>query len=187
MTTYDIVHLLLYAAGEIQGRTKLQKLVYFTAALSKLPGSLGYRAHYFGPYSPEVAAAVDDLRGLGFLEQRVVSRGSLDSQGFEVARYDYTLTDAGKQIAEEKTKEHPADWLRIKAAVETLQKAKAEDYVKLSIAAKAYYMLIEKGSPATLDELHAMTPNFGWTVTREQMTEAGELLKSVGLITLANP
>ena len=187
MTTYDIVHLVLFAAGEVQGRTKLQKLVYFIAALSNLPGNLGFRAHYFGPYSPEVAGAVDDLRSLGFLEQRSSSWG-IDPRGFELARYDYSLTDEGKQIAQEKTKKHPEEWKQIKRAVKTLRQANATDYVKLSIAAKAYFLFIEKTKQqrqtVTVNELAKLMPEFGWQVTHEQIKEAGKFLETVGLIKL---
>jgi uncharacterized protein YwgA len=87
MTTYDFVHLVLFACGgQMSGRTKLQKTVYFVGALSGRLDELGYRAHYYGPYSSDVSAAVEDLRGLGFLTQRVASDGSHDSQGFEVTR-----------------------------------------------------------------------------------------------------
>jgi uncharacterized protein YwgA len=96
MKAYDFVHLVLHASGgRIQGRTKLQKVVYFAGVLTGMHEHLGYRAHYYGPYSSTVTAAVDELRALGFLEQRIASGGAIDSKGFEVARYDYALTDCG--------------------------------------------------------------------------------------------
>ena len=79
MKAYDFVHLVLYATeGRIQGRTKLQKVVYFAGVLTEMLEQLGYRAHYYGPYSSTVTAAVDELRGLGFLEQRIAGGGATD-------------------------------------------------------------------------------------------------------------
>jgi uncharacterized protein YwgA len=188
MTTYDFVHLVLHAAGDrIQGRTKLQKLVYFVGALTGRLGSLGYRPHYYGPFSPEVAGAIDRLRGLGFLEQRALSGGAVDPHGFEVVRYDYALTDDGKLVAEEKAKDHPAKWEKIQEAVEKLRQAQAEDYVKLSIAAKTYFLLGEMKGVSSLSQLQQMTPRFGWKVEQQEMIEAGRLLASLGLIHLTGP
>src|SRR4051794_41134046 len=111
MSTYDFVHLVLHAfGGTIQGRTKLQKTVYFVGALTGFLENLGYRAYFYGPYSSEVAASVDELRGLGFLRQTTLSSGEIDPKGFEVARYDFSLTPEGSQIAEEKTQLHSSEW-----------------------------------------------------------------------------
>lgn len=185
MTTYDFVHLVLLAFdGAIQGRTKLQKTVYFTGALTGELPRLGYRAYFYGPYSGEVTGAINELQGLGFLKQSSASSGSFDPQGFEVARYDYALTPEGKEIAQEKSELHPEEWTKIKRAAEELKSLNANDYVKLSIAAKTHYLLIERGGKATFDELAGMTPRFGWKVTTDQMSDAGQFLESLGLIHL---
>jgi uncharacterized protein YwgA len=174
---------LLAFDGTIQGRTKLQKTVYFVGVLSRLLPSLGYRPYYFGPYSGEVAAAVNELEGLGFLRQTSASAGSVDPKGFEIARYDYTLTPEGYQIAKEKSEQVPDLWNRIQEAAQRLRTMPNTDYVKLSIAAKMLYLLGEKGV-ATVDELVEMTPRLGWTVSRDQMEDAAKFLKSLDLIRL---
>jgi hypothetical protein len=43
------------------------------------------------------------------------------------------------------------------------------------------YLLGEKGA-ASVDELVEMMPRFGWSVTADQMYEAGTFLKSLSLI-----
>lgn len=183
MKTYDFVHLVLYAAeGQIKGRTKLQKTVYFAGALSGMLENLGYRAHFFGPYSGEVAAAVDELRGLGFLDQNISSGGAINPQGFEIARYDYSLTEDGKEVAELKAEENPEIWKKIKKAIQKLKKAKADDYVQLSYAAKAYFMIRKTKQPYTAEDLARMTPQFGWKVDDEQMKRSTQLLVDLGLI-----
>jgi uncharacterized protein YwgA len=183
MKTYDFVHLVLYAFdGSIQGRTKLQKIVYFVGVLTDLHHSLGYHAHFYGPYSSEVTAAINELQGLGFLRQTSSSAGAIDPHGFEVARYDYTLTPEGEQIAQEKAERFPGEWTRIREVAEHLKSLNATDYVKLSIAAKAYFLLGAKGGKATIAELLGTMPRFGWKVTKDQMAEAGEFLRTMGLI-----
>jgi uncharacterized protein YwgA len=183
MKAYDFVHLVLYGSGgRIQGRTKLQKVVYFAGVLTGMHEHLGYRAHYYGPYSSTVTAAVDELRGLGFLEQRMASGSAIDPKGFEVARYDYALTDDGTKIAQEKTRLHPKTWAKIKTAIDRLEDADASDYMKLSIAAKAYFLVHRAKEPVTLKKLVEMGQQFGWKVSQEQVVEASDWLKTLRLV-----
>jgi len=182
MSTYDFVHLVLYAFnGTMRGRTKFQKTVYFVGALTRSLENLGYRPHYYGPYSSEVAAAANELTGLGFLRQTSALAGGVDPQGFEVARYDYDLTTEGRKIAREKAARFDKEWSQIDDAVRRLKLVPDRDYIRLSIAAKMYYLLGKK-KPASTDELVKMMPTFGWSVTAEQMREAGEFLVSLGLV-----
>jgi uncharacterized protein YwgA len=183
MKTYDFVHLVLYAAdGKIEGSTKLQKIVYFAGVLTKREGELGYRPHFYGPYSAEVASAVDKLRALGFLHQRVAGGGAIDNRGFEIARCDYELTEDGKLIAEEKTKDFHRTWKRVKAAVNRLNKSEPFDYVKLSIAAKTYFLHGKLKGTMSVSELERLSARFGWKVTRDEIREAFEWLKSIHLV-----
>ncbi|MCI0358431.1 MAG: hypothetical protein L0211_08110 [Planctomycetaceae bacterium] len=183
MKTYDFVHLVLYAAGgRIEGRTKLQKFVYFAGVLTEMHEDLGYRAHYYGPYSPKVTAAVEELRGLGFLEQRKAGGGHVDPRGFEFARYDYALTPDGMRIAEEKSRLRHKVWETIQHAVERLDNADPSDYLKLSIAAKAYYLVHRAKEPITDDQLLQLCQSFGWQVSPEQIAEAIQWLKSLSLV-----
>jgi len=181
ISTYDFVHLVLLASGgKVLGRTKLQKTVYFTGVLAGHPGNLGYRAHYYGPYSSEVSAAVDELRGLGFLKQDVASGNAFDSRGFEIARYDYILTFEGNIVADEKVKLHPDEWRRIEAAVKSLGTAKTDDYVKLSIAAKAHFMSIKENVKSP-EEWARKSSKYGWQVSEVEFREADDLLRSINL------
>lgn len=183
MNTYDFVHLTLAAmGGEIKGRTKLQKTVYFLGVITRRQSELGYRAHFYGPYSAEVADAVVQLKSLGFIDQNIASFGSSDSAGFEVARYDYKLNEQGKTVAEQKKRMHSQEWKKIEAAAAVLKKAPHADYVKLSIAAKTYFMLGEKNGNATKAELAELATKFGWSVSQDQINEAATYLKLLGLV-----
>ena len=186
MTTYDFVHLVLHASGgQILGRTKLQKTVYFVGVLTETLDRLGYRPHFYGPYSPDVTEAVEDLRSLNFLKQETQSIGAADSHGFEVARYDYKLTEDGKQIAEEKVQLYPSEWSGIVDAMNRLSVADTSDYVKLSIAAKAYFMHGKASRPTTPEELARMGQQFGWKVSEQQLREANEWLETLELVETA--
>lgn len=188
MNTYDFVHLGLYAVGgQIKGKTKLQKTMYFLGRLTNHLDELGYGAHYYGPYSSEVAQAADRLRALGFLEQTVASGGAVDSRGFEVARYDFSLNQDGKKVAESKKNLHPDLWKEISEAGTKLQSAGDTDYRALSVAAKTDFLISESGGEATINEIEDIAQKFGWSVSKEEIQQAGDFLKKVGLVESANP
>jgi uncharacterized protein YwgA len=181
VTAYDFVHLVIYASGgEVTGRTKLQKVVYFAGVLTGRAGDLGYRAHYYGPYSPDVAEAVEELRSLKFLEQRAVANGVVDDQGFEKTRYDYLLTHEGKQVAEEKAAQWADDWQEITNAVRRLKQANVQDYVRLAIAAKTDLLSRQNGQLLSAEALKKKTAEYGWKAfTDEQYTDAIRFLQTV--------
>ena len=105
----------------------------------------------------------------------------IDSSGFEVARYDFQLTDDGEIVAKEKAATHATLWERIRKAVQTLKDANAEDYVKLSIAAKSYFMQTNEKLKLSAEELSRRTSEYGWNVKPEEFIEADELLISMNL------
>lgn len=182
MTPYDFVHLTLLAVGgEVRGKTKLQKTVYFLGLMTGQLDELGYRAHYYGPYSDDVSDAVSTLQGRGFLASDVASVGNLDTEGFEVRRTDYRLTAEGRAMAEKKAGQFAGLFLALKKASVVLKQAGELDYMKLSIAAKTDFMLREKNAPATDAELEQLARRFGWNVTTQQIREAAEYLRKLNL------
>ncbi len=182
MTPYDFVQLALHAAGgKIQGRTKLQKTIYFLGLITGNLDDLGYQAHYYGPYSAEVAEAVSTLEGIGFASSTVASVGSLDPQGFEIRRSDYALTEEGTRAAERKATTYPALFQRLREGVELLRRAGDLDYVRLSIAAKAYFLLRQKNAPVNEHELPLLARTFGWAVSEQQIRDGLEYLRRLNL------
>jgi len=183
MTPYDFVQLTFHAmGGEIKGKTKLQKVVYFLGLATGHAEELGYRAHYYGPYSDEVASSVERLKTLGFLDHTVSGMGVADRRGFEVARHDYRLNDSGRRIAEAKAKSYLDEWEKIQVMAKKMKTLLDQDYMKLSIAAKTKIMVKENSGSATPSELKQLAPRFGWDVTDEQIKEAANLLRDAHLV-----
>ena len=179
---YDFVHLALRAVGgEIKGKTKLQKTVYFLGVLTKTVDQLGYRAHYFGPYSQDVADACSRLRSLGFVDQNVCGGGTVGDAGFEVARYDFRLTASGRTVADFKAGKFEELARSLETQAKKLQEAGDLDYMKMSIAAKTRFLLHEK-KQTTLDELVMLAGRLGWKVTKSEVEEAGSYLQRLGLV-----
>lgn len=183
MNTLDFVHLALLAlGGSVNGKTNLQKKVYFLGVLTREIDGLGYHPHYYGPYSESVATSVEDLKAIGFVEQNVVSAFGVGSTDFERRRYDYRLTEAGRTAAESKCGRFPEPWHRLQEAAESLKEAGNPDYMKLSIAAKTFFLLGEQKKPATQNELARLAPRFGWRVSGEEINDAAKYLGVLGLV-----
>jgi hypothetical protein len=97
-----------------------------------------------------------------------------------MSRYDYTLTEVGKQIAEDKTGRWPNEWDLIIKAIRRLKTAYTADYVRLAIAAKTDLLSRESGSSLSPESLKAKTAEHGWKAfTDEQYADAMNFLKAV--------
>lgn len=177
--------LLTYGAfgGGIKGKTKLQKLIYFLGVKLGFVETLGYRAHYYGPYSAEVANLNADLKSLGYLEESVAGGGAINPQGFEVVRYDYKLTSDGKKLLGRlKISDSPL-WRKIQEAADAIKKAGDPGYLELSIAAKAYFILQErKQGKAEMEEIQGIARSLGWKVTKTELKTAVRFLERFGLV-----
>ena len=92
-------HLLLWAIADVQsrpnGRAYLQKLCFFVGRL--LGVDFGHRANHFGPYSDLVASEMSYLLANGYAFQTPKYCDAADSQGWEVPRADFRLTDRGEE------------------------------------------------------------------------------------------
>jgi uncharacterized protein len=181
MQTRDLL-LLAYEAlhGEIRGKTNVQKKMYFLGVM--LGMDLGYDPHYYGPYSPEVADANANLKSMGYLTESTASAGTYNSRGFEIARHDFNLTDEGSIAAAEKKRLMPQEWQEVQNAVTRLEAAGDPGYMELSIAAKSYYVLTQKGGRATFDDIRATASKLGWSVSEDDIQRAVGFLERLSLV-----
>lgn len=182
MRTRDFV-ILGYSAfgGAMPGKTTLQKRIYFLAVMLDQVQELRYRAHYYGPYSDDVAEANSELKSLGYLRESSRSWGG-SVNGFERVRYDYELTEDGNRLAQRKQREHSPMWEKIVEAAHTLEPATQLDYRELSIAAKAYFLLYRSGGRATSAAIQEKANKFGWNIEAGQLDRAVEFLETTGLV-----
>jgi len=179
--TYDFVHLTLFAlGGKVSGKTNLQKTVYFVGIKCGVIDELGYRPHFYGPYSDEVASAAASLKALGFLETQVTPWG-VDRRGFEIARTDYSLTKDGEKIAELKKKHYSELWSKISDSVDKFQAIGENNYVKLSIAAKTFFVIGDQKGPISVSDIRNCADKFGWKVTESEVKEAASFLEKLSL------
>ncbi len=174
--------LLAYKAfgGSIRGKTMFQKRMYFLSVM--LHSDFGFVPHYYGPYSSVVAVGNLELKSLGLIHEFSASWG-YDHRGFEMARYDYSLTDSGKDLADKTASNAPEVWKEMEGAANVIKQAGDLNYMELSIAAKAYFVLGRMQGKATLDQIHQLLPQFGWSVTKEELERATTFLEQAHLVT----
>lgn len=182
MTPTDFVHISLLAlGGEVLGKTALQKKIFFLGVLTGTLDELGYRPHFYGPYSDDVAQAVQELKTIGYVEQEVRFTGTADSAGFERCRYDYRLTKAGKRVAQFKATENGNLGPQLQSLATRLKSAGNLDYMKLSVAAKTYFLFGQPGARPSKEELAQLASKFGWHVKPEEVQDAAQYLQKLGL------
>jgi hypothetical protein len=167
------------SGGTIEGRTLLQKRAFFVTQLIGEDFGLKFDAHYYGPFSSTVEGTAAQLNNLGFLQESSTGFGIL-SDGFEVKRYDYSLTDDGRFLAERLRK--TPEYKSINDATRRILAAGATNYMELSIAAKAYFLLKKKeGTGMSVAELIQQAEKYNWNISSESVKRAIGFLKATGL------
>jgi len=99
-----------------------------------------------------------------------------------MARHDFKLTELGARLAERKAEGQVQLWSKIQKAAEVIMKAGDLDYMELSIAAKAYYVLNKLNGKATMEDIAGMLPKFGWSVSAEQLRKATDFFTKTDLV-----
>ena len=167
------------SGGAIEGRTLLQKRAFFVTQLMDEDFGLKFDAHYYGPYSSTVEGTATQLKNLGFVQESNTGFGILND-GFEVRRYDYKLTDDGKFLAN-RLRDTP-EYKRINDATRQILASGNPNYMELSIAAKAYFLLKKKeGTGMSVAELIKQAEKYRWNISPESINRAIGFLTSIGL------
>lgn len=182
LDTLDALILLVESvSGPIKSRTTVQKLLYFTN--KKGITNISYRPHYYGPYSSEVAATLNNLIQLNFIASRIETK---KSTGYEVdpnwKRYSYDLTEDGTEVAEEIKKEHPLEYQKLKEIVGTCDSEVRLNPTTLSWAAKVDYIVSKEKRPVTIEEMERIGNEFKWNLKENEIRTGARLLKKLDLI-----
>jgi uncharacterized protein YwgA len=182
MKTDRLILLILdHSGGTISGKTLLQKRCFFLARL--LGEDLHYEAHYYGPYSVEVEEGLAKLKALGFVQERSLGFGVADRVGFEVRRYDYTLTEDGRTVVRALKKREPAECARVESVLDRLRAAgDTGNYVELSIAAKTFHILSETESSMTASTIRMAAKDLGWEISEKSIDEACGFLEKLNMV-----
>jgi len=167
------------SGGNIHGRTLLQKKAFFVTELIGVDFGLKFDAHYYGPFSSTVEGTAAQLKNLGFLQETSTGFGTL-SDGFEVKRYDYALTEDGKFLVN-RLRETP-EYKKIIDSTQRMLAAGDPNYMELSIAAKAYFLLKKKeGAGMSVNELIKEAEKYNWNISPQSIKRAVGFLKAIDL------
>jgi len=161
------------ACGEIEGRVKLQKIVYLLSAMGYGLPFRDFQVRHYGPFSPRLAAALDFLVQAGVVDEQPVEVGS------EYPRFDYRATSRYSELLSAYVQvTGPEDKPELGKIASQLSQL---DRATLEIAATMCFLEHEEGcSPDVLrSELKALKghlPEFD-----AKVQESHELLNELGL------
>ncbi len=180
MHIQDLILLVIGSEVEksLRGRTTLQKKLYFLSELKEI--DLGFRPHYYGPYSSLVADNLDILVSARFLNE-VTETFETDRNIFgEIRRHTYSLTPDGDIVMKEIEKEVGyADWQK---TLDRLNGQRlAHDFNMLSIAAKVRYIVKQQRS-STTEQIRQIAQEYGWDLNKTQIENVRSFLEALTLI-----
>jgi uncharacterized protein len=177
----DLVLLILGASkSPVRGRTVIQKTGYFTHVSVPEAKSIGFKPHFFGPYSPEIAAALGDLVGMGYVHE------DADTTARGNAVYTYALTKDGRVLAQTVKKSHQAAFESIRRIEQTCRDDAQLNPNILSWAAKTHFLLQQKDTPLSEAEAVEMGKDYNWDLSSEDLGRGVQLLLKLGLVVEAS-
>ena len=165
--------------GGITGRTALQKIVYFLSLF--LDEDLGFNPHFYGPYSPKVSEANAELKELNYINESTTVYG-YNNQGFEMTRYDYSLTDDGFKLLERKKSQYPSEWEKINTIAEKIKSAGSMHYMELAMAGKSFMILSREGGRTNKETIKTKAKQLGWSIDDSSLDNALSFLEKIGLV-----
>lgn len=169
-----IMALLSVEPDGIDGRTVIQKLGYFASV--KVKKDAGYGPDFYGPFSPLVAAHLENLVGLDF----VVEKGRRTVR--DRMMYSYYLTHDGQELAKKIKEEYPKEYATIRNVVKKCSRIVRNNLYVLSWAAKVHFILRQTGKAMTHEEAIEVGRLFGWRMDERQVESAVKLLLALGLV-----
>jgi uncharacterized protein YwgA len=178
MLTCENAILVAIDAGEGIGRTALQKVIFFAKELQLTEAA--YNAHYYGPYSREVASTLLSLVAAGWVEESGESWPDGSMFG-ERRRYAYRLTAAGRSALQQLVTADNAESEQLRKVVRLCKEKTYLDFEMLSWAAKIRFMVAKLNKPLNPEQIEEQARAWGWQVNQEDVPKVADLLDSLQL------
>lgn len=180
LDVYDALILTLRASDDVLfDRTAIQHLIYFESLKLQPLKTITYRNHFYGPFSHQVAAALDELVAFSYVNERIRSAYLPESHRYEIDEF-------GKNYANRAETEFSRQFeiiSEIVAACNTHCKLRSKP---LSYSAKAHYTLVCGGREEyTMDDVQRAAEKFEWEITVEDAKNGMGLLGELGLVSQA--
>lgn len=182
MEARHLLLLILDACGKkIESKTKLHKIAYFISII--LNKDFQFNAYFYGPYSRSIEEGLGELTGIGFVSVSICSYGVDSAHGFEKKRYTYEITKTGEGLLQHLRNQYSDEYETIKKKTDIL---KGENYVNLSIAAKANFILNKENQPLTLDQIRSKAREFNWKISDGEIDSAIKILENLDFVRSSN-
>ena len=135
----------------------------------------------YAPYSPLVAEANAELKELNYLNEKSNVYG-YGNNGFEMTRYDYSLSDDGVKLLDRKKKQYPEEWEKVVSIAERIKSAGSMHYMELAMAAKAFIILKNEGGTSTKEKIKSKAKRLGWSIDDCSLDKALAFLEKISLV-----
>ena len=176
----DILLLILGTSnGPLGGRTVIQKIAYFVSVKAHL--NLGYKPHYYGPYSPILADVIEHLATAGYLTERPSITAN------NRVMYTYSLTEDGNELTNEIQNRDKKTHAKVRYVVDRCHRIANNNANILSWAAKVHFLLSRQGNAIGYEDAIKTGKEFGWDLSRKEIDSGGKLLIGMGLARKSKP
>ena len=177
LDVYDAIALTLHANNDrLSNRTTLQKLIYFETLKLESLKAISYRNHFYGPFSYQVASALDEMVAFSYLSERMSSKHNHES-------YHYELTEFGKKYAHNAEATFDDQFKIISNVVKICDEYCNLQATPLSYPAKAHYILVNGGKDRyTIDDVQEAAKKFEWKIPRIDAENGMNLLRKLDLV-----
>lgn len=175
---FDILLMILHDVPEgIRGKTAIQKIAYFTSI--KLKFNMNYFAHFYGPYSRDVANTLQALSDFNFIEEKKFR--TRNNRYMHI----FSLNDDGKKVIDGIINNNLDAYKNIQEVVTAIEPYDQNINI-LSWAAKIYYILNETGKSITEKEIIKLARQHDWKLTENEIQSAKRLLLELKFVKVTN-
>lgn len=181
MKRRDFVLAIISLCGENRefGRTSLQKVSYLVASAFGL--ELRHHAYFYGPFSEAIESDVEALAFSGLIDEKRRTLG-YNASGFEVSKYEYSLTEDGQERIDRLRESFADEMSRLEDFIGKLKEtAGTLNQRVLSIAAKVHYIQSREERLLEAEEIAQIGKGFGWKLKSPQVTRIQNVLGSLDL------
>jgi uncharacterized protein YwgA len=168
----DLIMLVFHSSknDRINGRTAIQKLVYFSTSYLGIPTD--FIPHYFGPYSALVDSTLGQLVSMGLVEERAF----LTDNGRKM--YQYVITSDGLVYAKKLFKKYRTKVKTIKKITEAFENIGGDRINRLACAAKVHYLA--KGNRfLDINTVITEAGSHGWLLNESEIVRAADTIKNL--------
>ena len=176
LDVYDAIALTIHANDDtLSNRTTLQKLIYFETLQLKPLKTISYRNHFYGPFSYQVASALDEMVAFSYLHEQSSSRYNYG--------YDYKIAKSGIKYAQDLETKFNSYFKIISNIVKICKEYCKLHATPLSYSAKAHYILVNGGkNQYTIDDVREAARKFEWDISADDAKRGIDLLEKLNLV-----